>query len=67
MLKAGERLAVRQLQPALGSFQGLNVRFFVHAQHQRMFRRIQIKPGHIGGFLGKTGIGRDAPTVTPFQ
>ena len=35
VLKAGEGLAVGQLQPALGPFQSLNVRFFIHAQHQR--------------------------------
>ena len=43
------------------------MRLFVHAQHQRMFRRVQIKPHHVGGLAGETGIGRDAPRVTPLQ
>ena len=40
---------------------------FIHAQHQRMLWRVQIKTDHVGGFPGETGIGRDAPTVTPLQ
>ena len=67
MLKARERFAVGQFQPTLSPFQGLDVRFFVDAQHQSMFRRVQIKPDHIGGFLCKARIGGNPPTVTPFQ
>jgi hypothetical protein len=33
MVEAGNGFAVGQLQPALGAFQGLDVRLFIHRRH----------------------------------
>jgi hypothetical protein len=36
MIESGERLAIGQLEPALGAFQRLDMRLLVHAQHDRV-------------------------------
>jgi hypothetical protein len=67
VLKSGERPAIGQFQPALGSLQSLNVRLLIHAQHQRIFGRIQIQTYHIGSLLGEAGVGRNAPASASFK
>jgi peptidase E len=39
-----------QRQPRLGAFQGLNLTFFVAAEHQRLVWRGQIQPDDIPKF-----------------
>lgn len=65
--KTGEGLAVGQTEPALGAFQGLDVRLLIHRQHHGILGGIQVQPHHIGGFLGKAGVGTDTPAVAPCQ
>ena len=55
--KASQRPAIRQSQPALGAFHGLNVRLFIHANHHRIDRRGQIQPHDVGGLALKFRIG----------
>lgn len=67
MIEAGERLAVGQLQPALGAFQRLEMGLFVHTQHHRVLRRVQVQPDDVGDLPRKARIGADAPAAPPFQ
>ena len=65
--ETGESSAIGEAQPALSPFQGLDVRFFIHRQYERVFGRVQVKPDHIGGFLREAGIGGDTPTAAALQ
>src|SRR3972149_10840928 len=65
MAVASERLAVGKPEPALGPFQGLDVRLLVHAQEERVFRRIQIKAHDVGGLRCEFRIGAHPPTAPP--
>lgn len=38
-------------QPRLGAVQRLDLALFVHTEHHRLLRRIQIQPDHVGEFL----------------
>src|ERR1019366_8227501 len=67
MREAGERLAIGQLQPALGSFQRLDVWLFIHRQDQRVLWRMQIQPDNVGGLLREAGVGTDTPAAAPLQ
>ena len=67
VVEAGERLAVGQTDPPLGSFQGLDRGLLIHRQDQGVFRWLQIEAEDVGGLGGKGGIGRDAPTPPPTQ
>ena len=51
MVEAGERLAVGQLQPALGALQSLNVRLFIDRQDHGVLRRLQVERDEVGGLL----------------
>ena len=46
-------------QASLRAIEGLNLAFFIDAQHQRMFGRVQIQPDDVDDFLGKLRIVRD--------
>src|SRR3972149_1366077 len=67
MAVASERLAGGKPEPALGPFQGLDVRLLVHAQEERVFRRIQIKAHDVGGLRCEFRIGAHAPNSPPAQ
>ena len=43
-------------QPRLRPIESLNLALLVHAEHQSMFRRIEIQPNHILEFVNKSGI-----------
>ena len=45
--KAYERSTVGQADPALCPLQRLNARILIDAEHQRILRRVQVKPNHI--------------------
>jgi hypothetical protein len=57
----GQGCAVGQFQIALGSFQGLDRRLFVHRQNDRLFRRGHIEADHVGRFGRKLWIVTLAP------
>ena len=57
----GQGAAVRQLQIALRSFQGLDRWLLVHAQHNGLLRRRDIEADHIGGFGRKVRVVALAP------
>lgn len=40
----------------LGAIQGLNLAFFIHAQHQRVLGRVQIEADDVSDFFDKEGI-----------
>jgi hypothetical protein len=44
-------------QDWLSTVQGVDLAFFVHAEHERMIGRIQIQPCNVANFLNKEGIG----------
>ena len=67
MVKAGQRLAIGQLQPALGAFESLDVRLLIDRQDDRVLRRLQVKPNDVRGFWCKLRIGADAPAPSPLQ
>jgi hypothetical protein len=48
-----------QRQAGLGPIQSLNLALLVHAQHQRMFGRIQVQTDDVFQFLGERGIVAD--------
>jgi hypothetical protein len=48
-----------QRQAGLGPIQGLNLALLVHAQHQRVFGRIQVQTNDVFQFLGEGGIVAD--------
>jgi len=54
----GPTAAPFQRQTRLRTIQRLNLAFLVHAEHQRLLRRIEIKTHHVGQFLQKPGITR---------
>ena len=59
--------AIGQPQPALGAFQGLDVRLLVDRQHDGVLRRIQIEAHDIGGLLGKAGSGAHPPATATLE
>src|SRR5271157_231819 len=54
----GPTAALFQRQTRLRSIQRLNLTFLVHAEHQCLLRRIEIKTHHVGQFLQKPRITR---------
>src|SRR4030042_2214682 len=54
----GPTAAFFQRQTWLCTIQHLNLTFLVHAEHQCLLRRIEIKTHHVGQFLKKPGITR---------
>jgi hypothetical protein len=62
-----EGFAVGEAQPSLGSLQDLNVRLFVNAQHDRVFRWTQVQADDIGGLGSEFGICGNAPTAPPLE
>jgi hypothetical protein len=45
--KASKSSAIRQSQPPLATLQGLDVMFFIHAEHDSVVRRIKIESDNI--------------------
>jgi hypothetical protein len=67
MVEPGHRLAIGQLQPALGALQGLDVRFLVDRKYKGVFRWLQVQRDNVGGLLREGRIGADAPAAPPRQ
>src|SRR6266446_7413257 len=67
VVETGERLAVGQLQPALGTLQSLDMRLFVDRQDHGVLRRLQVERHDVGGLLRERRIGADAPATPPLQ
>ncbi len=65
ILVVGSRqcFAMRPFKPSLSPLQGLNGWFFVHAYHQGILRRIQVKPNNISRLTCKFRIRRNTPTA----
>ena len=59
--------AVREAQPALGTFENLDGWLFIHAYDQRAFRRIEVKSHDVCRLRRKLRVGADAPTATALQ
>ena len=57
MGEAREGAPIGHSQPALGPFEGLNARLFVHRKHDGIIRRTQVETNHIGRLLRKLRIG----------
>ena len=55
MVVAGNRLAVGQFEPSLGSVEGLYRRLLVHAQHQCILGRLQIQAHMLAALAAKSG------------
>lgn len=47
--------------------QRLNAWFFIHADHQGIVRRIQVKSDYIGSFCSKLFVSADAPGTLPLK
>jgi len=45
-------------QQWLGTVEGLNLRFFIDAEHRRVRGRVQIEPDDVPRLLDEQGIGR---------
>jgi len=54
-------------QARLRSIKSLDLRFFVHAQHKRFIRRVQVKPHHIGQFLHKALVPGEFESLYPVR
>jgi len=67
MTEPVECLTVGQSKPALSAFQCLDGRFFVHTQHKRVFRRIQVQTDDIGSLGPELRVGADTPTAPPLE
>ena len=65
----GHGLAATALQgqAGLGAIQGLDLALFVHAQHQRVFRRVQIQAHDVFHVFCKLGIVADLETRDPVR
>jgi hypothetical protein len=57
VVRHGAGPAAFQRQAGLGTVQSLNLAFLVAAQHQGVFRRIQIQTDNVLQFLGKVWVG----------
>ena len=55
MAEPGDRLAIGQLEPALGTLQRLDMGFFVDRQHHGVFRRRKYSPTTSAAFWAKLG------------
>ena len=55
----GAAASAFQWQAGLGPIQSLNLALLVHAQHQRVFRRIQVQTDNIFQLFGERGIVAD--------
>ena len=55
----GAATALLERQARLGSVQGLNLTFLIHAQDEGFIRRVQIETHHIGQFLQKFRVARE--------
>jgi len=58
-------LAIGEAEPPLRALQGLDRGLLIHAQNQRILRRIQIQPHDIGCFGTEFRIRADTPTPPP--
>ncbi len=56
-----------QRQARLRAIQGLNLAFFIHAEHHGLLWRIQIQADHIGQLLQKPGVARQLETLDPVR
>jgi len=54
-------------QPRLRALQRLNLAFLVHAEDQRLLRRIDIQPDDVREFLDKAGVGRELEGPEPVR
>ncbi len=54
-------------QQPLGAVKRLHLRLFVHAQHQRPLRRIEIEPHHLGQLAVKIGISAELEGLDPMR
>jgi hypothetical protein len=61
------REAGPQRQQRGGAIKRLNLRFFVHAQHQRAFARVEVKPHDIGQLGVKLRIGAELEVLHPVR
>ena len=59
--------AVREPQPALGTFQYLNGGLFVHAYDQGVFWRVKVKAHDVRRLWGKLRVSANAPTAAALQ
>ena len=55
VVRQGGAAPAAQRQAGLGTVQRLNLAFLVHAQHQRMFGRIEVQTDDVFQFLGERG------------
>ena len=67
MTKTRQRLAIGQSDPTLRPFQGLDGRFFIDGQDERILGRIEIKTDNVGRLARKLRVSGNAPTVASFQ
>ncbi len=56
VVRHGAAAARLQRQTRLGSVEGLNLALLIHAQHQRLVGRVQVKADHIGELFDELGI-----------
>ncbi len=54
-------LPVREAQPSLLPFDGLDAGLLVHADHDGVFRRVEVEPHDVGRLRGELRIRADAP------
>ena len=54
-------------QDRLGALQRLDLGFFIHAQDQRLVRRIEVQPDHIADFLHEEGVGGKLETLATMR
>ena len=52
-------------QHLLGPVQRLDLRLLVHTEHNRVLRRVQIQPDHVGNLGDQGGIGRELERLGP--
>ena len=67
MAGAAHRLAIGQAQVPLGSFQRLDGRLFVDAQHHGLLRRVEVQPHDIGGLGRKLRVRAHLMGPSPLQ
>src|SRR3984893_15471204 len=67
VMRHGSATALFQRQARLGAIQRLNLTLFIHAEHNRLLRRIQIEAHHIGQLLQELGIPRQLESFHPMR
>ena len=54
-------------QQRLGAIKRLNLRLFIHAQHQRPLGRVQIEPNNVGQLAVEVGVGAELEGLDPMR